>query len=210
MESTTKVACRWKSVGFLIGIAAWLSCSPTSAMAQGSQGQNAFCSSSSGCSTTAGSSAFIDASVFATQADTFCSAIYKILQPPTYSAAVIDARSLPGTTGASMTCATGTTPWNNGTLYLNKPSTILLPAGTISISTMWVLPSGTKLIGEGTTTATSSGGAEQTTIQACGSQSCFSGTAMIQFGSVPQCSGISVENLTLNGSNQTLIGIQNS
>ena len=40
--------------------------------------------------------------------------------PSSYSAAVIDARGFPGSTGASMTCAAGTTPWNNGTTYLNS------------------------------------------------------------------------------------------
>ena len=184
----------------------------SSCQVEAQEGNNAICTTQTGCGSTAPSPAFIDASVIANRLQVdICATLNRIFNgsnnlPPYPSAGeVIDTR---GISGSALTCSSS--PWGSGTGYINVPSTILLPAGTISISTMWVLPSGTKLIGEGTTTATNSSGAEQTTIQACGSQSCFSGTAMIQFGSVPQCSGISVENLTLNGSNQTLIGIQNS
>jgi hypothetical protein len=42
----------------------WFSVSPTQARTLGSQGQNAVCTSQTGCSTTPGTSAFIDASTF--------------------------------------------------------------------------------------------------------------------------------------------------
>ena len=75
--------------------------------------------------------------------------------------------------------------------------TILLPAGTIFIQAPWVLPANTHLIGVGD-------GLSGTVIEV------LTGTAvttMIQFGSSTTgvcnssgiCTGISVENLTLNG-----------
>jgi len=128
MKSATKLAPSLIFSAVLVFLISWSAADPTSAAAQG-QGNNAvyYQSGSSGVCCK-GSSAFIDASVFATSADTFCSAIYKILNSATYTAAVIDARGLPGSAGTSMTCAAGWTPWNNGTTFLNKPSTILLPA----------------------------------------------------------------------------------
>jgi hypothetical protein len=54
--------------------------------AQGNPGQNAVCTSASGCSSTIGTSAFIDASVLL-QSD-ICTTIYNILQPATYSTSV--------------------------------------------------------------------------------------------------------------------------
>lgn len=172
-------------------IMSWLAACPTPAKAQ-SQGNNAvyYQPGSTGVCCK-GSSAFVDASTFATSADTICSTIYKILQPPGYSATVIDARGLPGATGASMTCAATTTPWNNGTTFLNKPSTILLPAGTIVIPTTWVLPQNTHLIGVGDSIANLSAGGTATvgtTIQACKSSSCSFSGDMIDFGPTVYCS----------------------
>jgi hypothetical protein len=100
---------------------------PQRSEAQGGQGQNAVCSSTSVCtssSDTMGSGAFVDASMFAAPSGTICSVIYSILVPGGYSAAVIDARGLVNSTPpTSMTCAANTTPWNNGSTYVNKPST---------------------------------------------------------------------------------------
>src|SRR6202030_2492546 len=89
----------------------------------------------------------------------------------------------------------------------------------IIISSLWILPSNTHLIGEGDGIPMYSSGTlistPGTTIQAA---SGFSGT-MIQFGSSSPvcpssgCSGISVENLTLDGQGplgQTVNGIANS
>jgi hypothetical protein len=54
--------CRFSVVGVIL--VGWFSAFANYAQAQGNQGQNAVCTSSSGCSTTIGTSAFIDASVF--------------------------------------------------------------------------------------------------------------------------------------------------
>lgn len=207
MKNATKLAAKLIFSGTVAVLIAWLSVYPTTAAAQGTQGQNAVYNFSGSCSPCAGSSAFIDAKVFATAGSTICSVIYGILQPSAYSAAVIDARGL-NSSNTNMTCAAGWTPWNNGSIYLNKSSTILLPAtgsgssaAPIIISSTWVLPSNTHLIGVGD-------GVSGTTIQAA------SGTSlptMIQFGSsgICPCTGISVENLTLDGQAQAVDGIIN-
>jgi hypothetical protein len=173
---------------------------PVGAVAQ----NNAVCTTQTGCTTTAQSSAFIDASVASVRKSDLCFTIFSILSPPGYppEGAVIDARGLPAQ-NVNMTCAAGTSPWFN-TSFVNKPSTILLPAGTITIPASWVLPSGTKIIGEGVSS----------TVLLAGKK--LSGP-MIQFGSnCPgnQCTGIvtgvSVEDLTLNGAgNLNVSGIQN-
>jgi len=124
-----------------------------------------------------------------------------------------------------MVCAAGTSPWFNGTTYANVPSTILLPAATIAIPVPWILPGGTKLIGEGSSLfgispPSTTPGATQ--IQACftsitGCTSNFSGP-MIEFGALcpphdTECTGIvtgiSVEDMVLNGNGLSITGIQN-
>jgi hypothetical protein len=181
---------------------------PVHLRAQGSPGNNAVYNSSAVCCV--GSSSFIDASVL--QAQDFCDTIYQIIHSSTYTPAVIDARGI----SSHLTCTLGS-PWSESSGYANKPSTILLPATSatnpITISIGWVLPNGTKLIGEGTTNPTfnTSNAQAQTTIQA--SSTFPSGSSMIQFGDshCPSqiCAGISVESLTLYGNSQTITGIQN-
>jgi hypothetical protein len=176
----------------------------TSASAQGSPGQNAVCTSASGCSSTIGTAAFIDASVLF-QND-ICTTLYFILNGTNgqYSpGAVIDARGITG--AAALTCPANTTPWLKGGVYLNKSSTILLPAGTIVIPSTWNLPSSTHLIGVGSN-ITSAGFTPGTTLLA---QSGFSGSAMMSFCTAA-CTGIGVENLTLNGQSQAIDGIDNA
>ncbi|MBZ5574915.1 MAG: hypothetical protein LAO09_23930 [Acidobacteriia bacterium] len=124
-----------------------------------------------------------------------CQTIYFILTNGYPSGGkVIDAR---GMGGSALTC-TGT-PWNQGGTFVNVPSTILLPAGTIVIPQTWVLPSKTHLIGQGDNIAAG------TTLKA---NTSFS-SPMIQFGSVTGASEISVENLVLDGQGQTITGILN-
>jgi hypothetical protein len=109
-----------------------------------------------------------------------------------------------------MTCAAGTTPWNNGSTFANVPSTILLPAGTIIIPIPWVLPGYTHLIGVGDSIVSASG--IGTTIQACKSVSCTFSGDMMDFGGSPACStctDITVENLVLDGQGQSINGIVN-
>jgi len=176
-------ALRLMSVGCLLLL-------PMTAGAQKQQGANDIYDSTGA---QKGSTAFIDAFMFLApngSGTDICDAIYQIFTStnPVYPAAgaVIDARGIT----TNLTCVQGT-PWSESSHgYINKPSTILLPAGTITIPTTWVLPSGTRVIGEGSTNpVTLNIGviAPQTVIQACTANTCtspLSGT-MIQFGDSP-------------------------
>jgi hypothetical protein len=174
-------------------------------------GNNAVYNASGNCSTSsacAGSSAFIDAFILSNINNTdLCTTIHNILQPATYSAAVIDAR---GISGSALTCASS--PWGSGSGYLSKPSVILLPAGTITTSVPWVVPGNTKLIGVAKGNALNVGGGInyvlETTIQAS-----FTSGAVVQLGDshCPSsiCQGISVEHLTIVGDGPNVNGIEN-
>jgi len=141
-----------------------------------------------------------------------CDTIYRLFTgflgyPPYPSAgAVIDARG-----ATNLTCSHGS-PWTEGANTVTLPSTILLPATTaaapIVISSKWILPSYTHLIGQGDA-ITPNGFTLGTTIQASGTFPASS--AMIQFGSSSGCcTAISVENLTLDGTGATVVsGIVN-
>jgi hypothetical protein len=167
-----------------------------------------------------GSAAFIDARTFVSSAPNVCGILHSILTGSSYpmSGAAIDARGL-NATNTSMTCpSTQPSPWTGISNPL--PSTILLPAGVISITGPWTLPDGTKIIGEG------GGGIEvspnpalvsSTTLQACNTSmnnNCttnFSGTAMIQMCGSGVCHSVVIEDLSLDGQNiGNLIGISNA
>jgi hypothetical protein len=164
-----------KAARTLTGIVAacgiWFLALSTSAKAQGTQGQNGVCSSSTFCTAVIGTGAFIDASMFPASGRDFCGVLTYVLTPSNgilpSGGGVIDARGLPGTTGTSMTCMVS--PWAG--ITVTSPSVVLLPAGTIVTAKSWLLPPNTHLIGEGDNI--SSG----TTIQA--KRSGFSGSNLI-------------------------------
>jgi hypothetical protein len=200
------IAVNVKRVSFAIfGMCLWVV--PLLLQAQntctGTQGENAvYAYCNSGGLGTVGTSAFADATVFAGSAHpNICTILNYVLSPSSgvlpSTGGVIDARGLPNTS-TSMTC-TGT-PWSGISNPL--PSTILLPAGVIVIPSPWILPSNTRLIGEGDSVGSG------TTIRVNGS---FSAPGpMIQFGSSSACcTGISVENLTLDGQGTSTNGIVN-
>ena len=168
------------------------------------------------------SSAVIDASAFASTSTTICETIYSILNGTsgygTYPAtgAIIDARGLT-TSNSNFTCKNtiAESPWQSGTSYLDKPSVILLPAGTITISYTWLLPNNTRIIGQGASTPVGSGTTQTGTVLAAAAN--FSGPgssispvlAMVQFGEpsgADTCKGspsgicfnISIEDVTLS------------
>jgi hypothetical protein len=208
MQNTTGLTYARRFLGITAVLVCCLSALSLLANAQ-SQGQDAVYPLSGLCCQ--GSSSFIDASMFASGTHDICWVLYGILSTGyPASGAVIDARGLPGATSTSMTCAMGTTPWNNGTTTVSPPSTILLPAGTITIPATWILPSNTHLIGEGDANPT--GGTPGTTLKAVSPLS-GSGGPFIQFGSSSLCSspctGISVERLTINGLGTSTNGIVN-
>jgi hypothetical protein len=151
-----------------------------------------------------GSSAFVDASVFTGSPNNdLCGKIFAALAslPPGTFGAVVDARGI-----TNLTCASGTTPWVQGTSTTN-PATILLPAGIITVPKTWVLPNATRVVGEGS----GASGASVTTLQAPSSG--FAGTSMIQFGSSTICPtgcfNVSIEDLSLDGNGNAIGGIIN-
>ena len=209
MSNTASLMSNWRISAIVAVLLGWFSATTPPAAAQGSQGQNAVYNASNGI---VGSSAFIDASMFPASGRDFCGVVNWILNPAhgilPAAGGVIDARGLPGNTGTSMTCSAS--PWAG--ITSPPSSTILLPAGTIVISTPWVLPSNTRLIGEGED-ITAAGSTPGTTLQA---QSGFTtGAAMISFGQsspvcTAPCTGISVEYLNLDGTGQSINGIANA
>jgi hypothetical protein len=234
MKGTTGPASGWMVSAIVAVLASWLLALPLQVDAQntcsGSQGQNGVYNATcnNGNPGIVGSSAFIDASMFAGNPPqrNICAVLNWVLNPsngilPT-TGAVIDARGVPGITPpVSMTCTAS--PWAG--ITNPRPSTILLPATggaspnpiIIPNSSPWILPSNTHLIGEGDGIPVYSSGTlvstPGTTIQA---KSGFSGT-MIQFGGASPicpsnvCTGISVENLTLDGQGGSAVnGIANA
>jgi hypothetical protein len=178
--------------------------------AQTYTGENAVCTSASGCTSTLPSTAFIDASAFSapagcTSGDFCCIANQALYNLSTISPAggVVDARGV--NSGGSNSCS-GTTPYVvtvTGGHTITTPSTLLLPSGTITINTTWVLPDRTRIIGEGNNP--NSTNIMGTLIQADG---IAAGDPMIQMGNSSlcndpsdQCYGISISNLAINGAN---------
>jgi hypothetical protein len=223
MQSAARSASGWMLFAITASLTCWLLALPSQLRAQNtcptpSTGQDAVYNTPCNNGPIVGSSSFIDASMFATQSGDICSVLYSVLSShvTTYPAngAIVDARGLANSNPpTSMTCATNTTPWtqDNNVHILNVPSTILLPAGTIQIPVTWVLPSNTRLVGQGENNPLSA--TPGTTIQAAVPYL----ASMIQFGSsaTSVCAnlgvvcGISVERLTLDGKAQSIDGIIN-
>src|SRR5258708_9224649 len=110
--------------------------------------------------------------------------------------------------GTPFTCANS--PW--WATNARPPAVVLLPAGTIPISSTWYLPKGTKLVGEGIGSPVALMSGTGTTIQA--SSTFPASSYMIQFGTASGCTGVSIENLTLDGggtgASQIVSGITHS
>jgi len=155
------------------------------------------------------SKVWIDASAFWTQfppAPDLCLLINNILTSVYFNysqqypnGAVIDARGL--VYPKSLTQIVCTIDPFQG-VGATSPSTILLPAAEIPVSTTWTLPNNTKIIGEGVSTLLSA-------------QAQFTGSYMIAMGSSSSCpaegcSGVGIEHLKLGaGGNAGVNGIHN-
>jgi hypothetical protein len=207
MESTAHLTSAGKPLVVAV-LVCWLSTFPTAAAQTSLQGQDAVYNSSA---QVTNSPAFIDASTFVAQSSDICDAIFNILRSKGYppAGAVVDTRGI-NNNNSSLTCTKGS-PWTEGSTSLNVPSTILLPATSgatptpIIISTPWVIPSNTHLIGEGD----GIGSSAATTIQVSSTFNTTPGYIM-QFGSASGASGISVERLTIDGlGNNSVNGIVN-
>jgi len=192
-----------------------------------SEGNNAICSDSSapaGSTTCAAtgqpkasfSAAYIDAVPFSTTTNDICVTLFDIISNASFvSGTVVDARGINSSnskvdaSNQDLLCAD--TPWVQGSSSTTHAATILLPATTIELSVQWALPSGTRIIGEGA----GGSGTGTTTLAACDSSSC-SGTfpsdiAILKMGAVASSTGVSIENLAINGNSITGgIGITNS
>jgi hypothetical protein len=200
MKSTKKLVLSWSFWATVLVFLGWISAFSTRVQAQ-VIGNNAVYNSGT---TTTGSSAWIDASVFSgTDVCAVLNAVFKSTANPYPAAgAVIDARGV--TPGTTQTCSIS--PW--GGLTTPPPSTILLPSGTIVINNSLTLPNKTRIIGAGGGSLSTSGGT--TTVQAGTS---FPSATMLVMGSSSlcgtSCTGISVENLWLDGQGQSINGILN-
>ena len=159
---------------------------------------------------TQGSIAMVDAKQFSGD---ICSQIQasfaKYLSSGNNYGVVVDARGIGSGTTQMCTGQSGTggNPWANWTAG-SLPSVVLLPSGTIQISSPWTMPQLARLIGEGPGV---------TIVQATASMA-----AMIEIGSnsssicatdpngTLDCPGVAIEHLGLNGNNESGIdGIVN-
>jgi hypothetical protein len=196
-----------------VRILAVVACCLAAIRAQGQTGDNVVYSGTNPTTTLVASASFIDASAFTAGTD-LCQKIYDALLTASSIGAVIDARGI--TSG--LNCTSGTPWYESSSAYTNNPATILLPSGLITIHQTWILPNGTRVVGEGAASSGSgTSGTGVTTIQAA---SGFTGQ-MIQMGPnntsttltpctnfSTGCMGISVEDLTLDG-NDSANGIIN-
>jgi hypothetical protein len=189
-----------------------------------SEGNNAICSDSASstlCAATgqpkaSWSAAYIDAAPFSTTSNDICTTLFDIISPTAFvSGTVVDARGINASnskhdsTNSDLLCAD--TPWAQGSSSTAHSATILLPAATIEVSAQWVLPTRTRLIGEGP----GGTGAGATTLAACDSTSCTttfpSNLAVLKMGAAAGANGISIENLAINGNSVAGVsGIANS
>jgi Pectate lyase superfamily protein len=156
------------------------------------------------------SAAYIDASA-STNSTTqdFCLTLFNIINGSSYPGpgAVIDARGI-NSGNNSMSCTSNNTPWIKGPSSSftanSSPATILLPAGTITISNTWIMPEYARIIGEGpgltTIVAASSFSAGVDGVDAMiemGTTSSNSSLSPFCGGNV-DCVGVGVQDLILN------------
>lgn len=155
------------------------------------------------------STGYIDASPFYNNVSQgngdICRTVYYILTNSSVSystrypeGAVIDARGILLASGQnSIPCTVDPFTGPNGsscqgTTLVNLPSTLLLSATPITINCTWILPSNTRIIGEGP------GHSNVTAIQI--PQNGFTGTSMLQMGpSGGSATGVTIEHLKLEG-----------
>ena len=192
MKTMTKLSIRQIVVATLLVL---LSCYFLSSAELSAQinGYNAVIgtTTSSGCTTSniCPSGALIDASVFSGD---FCAQVNRALYEAAHNGLpvpVIDARGLTSTSCTS-------SPWTSPNV-ISIPSTVLLPAGVITVSASWVLPSGTRIVGEGVGTSTLMAASGVTTL--------------VSFCTSPfsPCAGVGVQDLSLTQTNTNSIAIDN-
>ena len=189
------------SLTVLLAVLGWLLALPVQARGEcgtTTQGFNTVYGDTK-CAGTQGTIAFVDASRYPNSTGDICISIKKVLDvygaaSPGPNGVVVDARAFSsGTQTCSVSPWSGTPPMSN---------VVLLPAATIMITSQsLLLPGNTRLIGSGS----------GSTILKAGNN--FSGD-MIDMGNastcVPECKGVVVEHLMLDGNNRNLNGIVNN
>jgi hypothetical protein len=145
-----------------------------------------------------GSSAMIDASVF--PGNDVCAKINAVLTSPSFPSrgAVIDARGIL-VPAVVLNCMTGS-PWQ-GTPPANgwPPATILLPPGAITIHNTWVLPNGTRIIGERRNTTTMLPAPDLPDGSTMVQMGANDPAVCPKLGGLPVCKGIGVQWITFDG-----------
>lgn len=189
-------------------------------------GYNAVCTASSSTTGIACSATTFDASQFGTATSDICTKIFDTISTstnPNYPAtgAIVDARSI----NTGLTCSgTNETPWTTASgSVVTTPSVILLPAGLITISTGWVVPDRTRIIGQGeranpgamksTGTQIVASSTLTGTMISLGSSGTFPGTSTYPCGGSATgiCFGVSISYVMLTGnSDSSLVGISNT
>jgi hypothetical protein len=198
----------------------------TSALAQCANYSNGYNTVYGSCNNTAeqGSFAMVDASQFPGTGD-ICAQIYAAFSAfminnnnaPT-NGIVVDARGI-----APSDCTSGS-PWRGWGFQSNGnplPNVVLLPSGIIPIHGTWIMPSDTRLIGQGPGTLGTNGVLlGGTTLQV---DTTFAGSEMIDmgpassspgaycssFGNLFNCPGVQIEHLRIDGSGKSVSGIVN-
>jgi hypothetical protein len=177
------------------------------ALCMAQEGYNAIWSGSSGTSP-APSGAYIDALPFLSSTNPdICVTISSILASYYPNPVIIDARGiLPSAPGNSnpnyVTCSVNPFVYTNASQQqvATGPATILLPGTNINVAQPWIMPSNTRIIGEG-------GGPQSYTVlgvyKSLLTSSGGNGTAMIQMGTggTGQVIGVVIEHLELAGGN---------
>jgi len=142
----------------------------------------------------AASADWIDASAFCgssgcSNSTDFCSVLHQALGQVPPTGAVVDARGLVPLSSPTGTYSCSTTMEPNPFNGISYPSTVLLPAYTIVVTSTWILPNNTKLIGQGPST-------DLQAVNGLGGPIIVMGTSCPSSG----CTSIGVEHLLLDGS----------
>ena len=199
---------RWLFVPLCL-IGACLLTVPTSTYAQCNTGStatgfNAIYGNCGGSTNVQAAFTLVDVTQYTTSGD-ICQRINAVLA--NYNGAapggvVVDARGVnPGS--SSQACSMN--PWNLAPAPEPPSSVVLLPSGTISITSNWTLPKNARVIGEGpgNTILAVNTGVGGFTDDGSGAM-IEMGTSSI-CGSISDCPGISIEHLALNGNNVSAI-----
>jgi hypothetical protein len=145
-----------------------------------------------------GTFAMVDASQYTSNTIDICRAIQQILtayQHGNSNGVVVDARGVK----LAQTPACSTNPW--GISPEPDNSVVLLPAGTITIPSKWILPANSRLVGQGSNVTVLQAGSALT-----GEMIDMGNATLCPASSNNDCPGVQVEHLTLIGNGVSGLG----